>query len=190
MNWKMSEKSLFALLLRSPWWVSIAVFAGLALLARALLPDAYVWAGLFGGLPFLVIGVITARRQWLAPKPEQVAQQLEQLSGMAWRDFAKALTAAYSRQGYVVTAFEGVGADLQMVKAGRTTLVSCKRWKAAKLGVEVLRELVAARQRQDASLGACITLGQLSDTARAYAQAESVQVIEAGELAALMLRRS
>ena len=61
MKWKMSDKSLFALLLRSPWWISIAVFAGFALLARALLPPAYVWAGLFGGLPFLVIGVIAAR---------------------------------------------------------------------------------------------------------------------------------
>lgn len=188
MNWKMSEKSLFALLLRSPWWISIAVFAGFALLARALLPQAYAWAGMLGGLPFLVIGVIAARRQWLAPKPALLAQQLERVGAMNWRDFAQALTEAYSRQGYAVTPCAGVGADLQLVKAGRTTLVSCKRWKAAKLGVEALRELVAARQRQDASLCACITLGQLSDTARAYAQAESVQVIEGGELAALMLK--
>ncbi|NDB01486.1 MAG: restriction endonuclease, partial [Betaproteobacteria bacterium] len=28
MKWKMSNKSLFALLLRSPWWISIAVFVG------------------------------------------------------------------------------------------------------------------------------------------------------------------
>ena len=188
MNWKMSDKSLFALLLRSPWWISIAVFAGFALLARALLPEAYVWAGMFGGLPFLVIGVIAARRQWLAPKPALLAQQLERVGAMAWRDFAQALTEAYTRQGYAVTPWEGAGADLQLVKAGRTTLVSCKRWKAAKLGVEVLRELVSARQRQDASLCTCITLGQLSDTARAYAKAEGVQVIEAGELAALMLK--
>lgn len=188
MKWKMSEKSLFALLLRSPWWISIAVFAGFALLARALLPPAYVWAGLFGGLPFLVIGVIAARRQWLAPKPAQLAQQLERLSAMAWRDFAQALTEAYTRQGYVVTAFEGVGADLRLVKAGRTTLVSCKRWKAAKLGVETLRDLVAARQRQDASVCACITLGQLSDTALGFAKAQAVQVIDAEALATLMLK--
>ena len=188
MKWKMSDKSLFALLLRSPWWISIAVFAGFALLARALLPAAYVWAGLFGGLPFLVIGVIAARRQWLAPKPAQLAQQLERLSAMAWRDFAKAVTEAYTRQGFVVTAFQGVGADLQLVKAGRTTLVSCKRWKAAKLGVEPLRELVAARQRQDASLCACLTLGQLSDTAQTYAKAEGVQVVDAEALATLMLK--
>ena len=188
MKWKMSDKSLFALLLRSPWWISIAVFAGFALLARALLPPAYVWAGLFGGLPFLVIGVIAARRQWLAPKPAQLAQQLERLSAMAWRDFAKAVTEAYTRQGFVVTAFGGVGADLQLVKAGRTTLVSCKRWKAAKLGVEPLRELVASRQRQDASLCACLTLGQLSDTAQGFAKAEGVQVVDAEALATLMLK--
>jgi restriction system protein len=88
----------------------------------------------------------------------------------------------------VVTTFEGVGADLQLVKAGRTTLVSCKRWKAAKLGVETLRDLVAARQRQDASVCACITLGQLSDTALGFAKAEAVQVIDAEALATLMLK--
>jgi restriction system protein len=124
----------------------------------------------------------------MAPKPAQLAQQLERLSAMAWRDFAKAVTEAYTRQGFVVTAFEGVGADLQLVKAGRTTLVSCKRWKAAKLGVELLRELVAARQRQDASVCACITVGQLSDTAQTYAKAETVQVIDAEALATLMLK--
>jgi restriction system protein len=68
---------------------------------------------------------------------------------MAWRDFAQALTEAYTRQGYAVTPWEGAGADLQLVKAGRTTLVSCKRWKAAKVGVEVLRELVAQAAPDD-----------------------------------------
>lgn len=187
MNWKMSEKSLFATLLRSPWWISMGVFLGVALLARALLPEAYVGAGMFGGFPFLVISLIAARRQFLAPRPAQLAQQLERLASMGWRDFDQALSEAYTRQGYMVSSFEGSGADLKLVKDGRTTLVSCKRWKAASLGAEALRELVAARQHQDASLCACITLGQLSDSARSYARAESVQVIEAQALARLML---
>jgi restriction system protein len=187
MKFKMSEKSLFAVLLRSPWWVSIGVFAVFGLAARALLPADFAWAGLFGGLPFLVIGVMAARRQWLAPSTARVAQQLERVSTMGWSEFAQALTSAYTRQGYVVSTFGDKGADLQLVKSGQTTLLSCKRWKAATLGQQSLQELVAARQQQDATHAACISLGQVSDAARSYAKTHSVHLIEPGELAALML---
>ena len=187
MKFKMSEKSLFAVLLRSPWWVSMGVFVVFGLAARALLPADFAWAGLFGGLPFLVIGVMAARRQWLAPSPARVAQQLELVSNMGWSEFAQALKSAYTRQGYVVSPCEDRGADLQLVKSGQTTLLSCKRWKAATLGVQSLQELVAARQRQDASHAACISLGQVSDTARSYATSHSVRLIGPDELAALML---
>lgn len=188
MKWKMSEKSLFAVLLRSPWWVSIGVFVAFALAARALLPADFGWAGLFGGLPFLVIGVLAARRQWGAPSPARVAEQLERLGTLGWSEFAQALSSAYTRQGYVVNPYGDKGADFQLVKAGQTTLLSCKRWKAATLGVQSLQELVAARQRQDASHAACISLGQVSDPARSYARTHSVHLIEPTELATLLLK--
>jgi restriction system protein len=52
MKLKMSEKSLFATLLRAPWWVSFAVMLALALVAGAFLPDAYKTAGMLGTFPF------------------------------------------------------------------------------------------------------------------------------------------
>ena len=39
MRFKMSERSLFALLLRSPWWVSFLAALAVALVARLVLPD-------------------------------------------------------------------------------------------------------------------------------------------------------
>ena len=39
MKFKMAENSLFAILLRSRWWVSFTVGAGWALLAAALVPQ-------------------------------------------------------------------------------------------------------------------------------------------------------
>jgi restriction system protein len=39
MKFKMSEKSLFAILLRSPWWVSFLIGALLVLLTRVFLPE-------------------------------------------------------------------------------------------------------------------------------------------------------
>ena len=57
MKFKMSEQSLFAILLRSPWWISLALAVGFALLARALLPAEYFVFGVMGGFPFIVIAV-------------------------------------------------------------------------------------------------------------------------------------
>ena len=49
MKWKMAENSLFAVLLRSPWWISGAVALGLGGLAFMLpCPPDYRFAGAFG----------------------------------------------------------------------------------------------------------------------------------------------
>ena len=42
MKLKMSENSLFAILLRSPWWISMVLVAVFALASGALLPAPYV----------------------------------------------------------------------------------------------------------------------------------------------------
>ena len=67
MKFKMAEKSLFAILLRSPWWISFVLAGAVGLLARALLPAQYAGIGMMGGLPFVVIGCIALWRQAQAP---------------------------------------------------------------------------------------------------------------------------
>ena len=56
MKFKMAEKSLFAILLRSPWWISFGIALGFGLAAKALLPAEYVVFGALGGFPFVVVG--------------------------------------------------------------------------------------------------------------------------------------
>ena len=75
MKFRMSEKSLFAILLRSSWWVSIAVAAGIALVARMALPEQYMYAGMLTAIPFLGIGIVTAWRQLRSPKPHASRRQ-------------------------------------------------------------------------------------------------------------------
>ncbi|MBK9574592.1 MAG: hypothetical protein IPO43_18630 [Rhodoferax sp.] len=53
-----------------------------------------------GGLPFLVIGVIRAWRQWHAPNPERLDAALARAGEMSWRDFSSELEQAFGRQGY------------------------------------------------------------------------------------------
>ena len=188
MKLKMSENSLFAILLRSPWWISMVVVALIALASRALLPEPYVAFGVMGGFPFLVIGIMAAWRQWHAPSPARMAAALKAAGAMSWRDFSSAIEQAYGQQGYAVTRLNNNrSADFSLVKGGRTTLVSCKRWKAASHGVDALRDLVAAKQVQGADECTYISLAPVTENARRYAAEQGVQLMFQGELAHLIL---
>ena len=65
----MSENSLFAVLLRSPWWISFVVVGLITLTAGALLPKEYFVVGALAGFPIFVVGCIAAWKQLRAPNP-------------------------------------------------------------------------------------------------------------------------
>jgi restriction system protein len=187
MKLKMSENSLFAILLRSPWWISMLVVLVFVLASSALLPNQYVFFGVMGSFPFLVIGIIAGWRQWNAPNPARVAQALERAATMSWRDFANTLEQAFIKQGHTVTRLNSAAADFSLSKGGRVTLVSCKRWKAATHGVETLRDLVAAKDARDADHCTYISLAPLSDNARTFSKTQGVVLVSGNELAQLLM---
>ncbi len=185
MKLKMAENSLFAILLRSRWWISLAVAIGFVLVSMALLPREYALFGAVGGLPFAVISAIALKRQWGAPSPAQVEAQLARAAGMSWNDFATTLESSWRKAGYAVERIGGA-ADFVLDKGGRTTLVSAKRWKAARQGVEPLRELDAARRARDADAAVFLALGELSENAGAFARQAPVRVLQGADLAVLL----
>jgi len=186
MKFKMSEKSLFAALLRSPWWVSFLVMAAVALVAGALLPDAYKTAGMLGAFPFLVIGLMAAWRQRNAISPARIEQLTEQARSMGWRDFSILVESALQQQGFQVTRLNNGPADFQIEKNGRITLVSAKRWKAATVGAEHLRELLAVRESRDAFSCTCMSLGVFSQAAIDLASSSPMQLLGSANIAQLM----
>ncbi|PIT73234.1 restriction endonuclease [Limnohabitans sp. G3-2] len=186
MKFKMSEKSLFATLLRAPWWVSFLVMLAVALVAGALLPEAYKTAGMLGAFPFFVIGVMAAWRQRNAISPNRIQELLEQARGMGWRDFSVLVEEALRQQGFVVSRLNEGPADFQIEKNGRVTLVSAKRWKAATVGAEHLRELLAVRESRDAFSCTCMSLGVFSQAAIDLANDSPMQLLGAANIAQLM----
>jgi restriction system protein len=186
MKLKMSPNSLFAVLLRSPWWISFCVVAVITLASKALLPDGYVAFGVIGGFPFVVIGIMAAWRQRHAPDPTRLAETLQRAGAMPWRDFSTAVEQGFARQAYSVTRLPGTAADFKLEKNGQTTLVSCKRWKAANQGVEALRELVACQQAQGADHSVFISLNPLTDTAKKFAKAHGIVLMSDTALAQLL----
>ena len=181
----MSENSLFAYLLRSPWWISLLLAVALVLLALYALPAKYAVYGLSCALPFVVIAVMAAWKQRDMPSAARVAATLETVSAMSWRDFSALMEAALQRDGYLVTRREGA-ADFTLVKARRTVLMSCKRWKAATVGLEALRELDAERRAQEANEAIYVAIGKVSDNAQHFAAERRVRLMPATELARLL----
>ncbi|MFA7504158.1 MAG: restriction endonuclease [Burkholderiaceae bacterium] len=182
----MSENSLFAILLRSPWWISIAIAGGLVVASAALLPPDYVIFGAFAALPFVGIGAIAGWKQLRAPSPARIVATLDAVRAMSWNEFADAIEAAYRADGYTVTRLADKGADFELQKAGRSVLLSGKRWKVARTGIEPLRELVAAKRARDAQGCMYVATGELTDNARRFATQNGISVVAGPELARLM----
>ena len=187
MKFKMSDKSLFAILLRSPWWYSFLIASLLTLLARVFLPEAYVAVGMLSAFPFAIIGIMAAWRQRDKPSPESISQALSTLEKMSWKEFSSLMAQAFAMQGFNVVRLDSTSADLQLEKFGKTTLVSCKRWKAATLGVEVLKDLKALQTSQDATYAACISLSLPTGVALKFAKDNAIQLICQDDLDALCL---
>jgi len=188
MKLKMSDKSLFAILLRSPWWVSVLIVLGFALVGGALLPRDYAVAVVLGTFPFMVIAAMAAWRQAKAPSAARLAEALAHAGAMSWRDFAAAIEQVLQQQGYRVQRLDGSGADFRIERQDRVLVLSCRRWKAASHGVEVLRELEAARQAHSAQQATYISLLPVTDAARQYAQGVALRLIHGDELASLLLQ--
>ncbi|MSQ49552.1 MAG: restriction endonuclease [Betaproteobacteria bacterium] len=182
----MNKNSLFAVLLRSPWWISIAVAAGAFALARMLLPASYAPYALFTALPFLVIGGYAGWQQLRAPSATRIKAALEAIRALSWDDFSSAIEEAYRRDGYSVNRLNIAGADLELTKSGRVSLVACKRWKVARAGVEPLRELEAVRLARAAQECVYVSAGEITDKARAYAVGKNIRLLQSTELAQLL----
>jgi restriction system protein len=179
----MAKNSLFAILLRSSWWSSALIALALGAISLALLPEGFRAVGAMSGLPFLAIAGITLRRQWRLPSAARIEQTQQALAEMAWPAFAELLEQAFRRDGYTVRRGNSAAVDFELERQGRCTLVSARRWKSARTGVEALRPLQGARDACEASDAIYIGLGPLSENALPFAAAQRITIWQAAELA-------
>ena len=183
MKLRMARNSLFAVLLRSPWWISAVIALALGMASFALLPEQFRVVGALSGLPFAVIAALAARQQWRLPSAARVAETHAALGAMAWPAFADLLEQSFRRDGYSVERSEAAGVDFALERKGRRLLVCARRWKSARTGMEVLRTLQAAREATDAADALYIGLASLTETARLFAAEHRITIWHASELA-------
>lgn len=181
---KMAENSLFAILLRSPWWYS-AVAAGLILiLSSAIARGKFLIIGVSLSLPFFAIAFYAAFKQFQRPSPQQIAKVAAEARKMSAAQVAGKVADSYIKERFDSTPFKGKAADLELTRGYRKLLLSSKRFKAANTGVEPLKQLVAAGENAEATGYLYVTLGEVSANAREFARENNIEIIQSAELAA------
>lgn len=185
----MAQNSLFAILLRSRWWISFALAALVTLVSTALLPKDIAPFAAVTALPFFAIGCIAAWRQLRAPSPAKVEQALEIAAQQGWRDFSDRLERAWQAEGHTVTRLtDKDGADFVLEREGRTTVACARRWKAGVHGMEPLRALLAAGQARDATTVCYLSLQPPAENAAAWARQQGIALISGTDLGTLLTK--
>ena len=182
MKLTLPENSLFAILLRARWWVSLLVALGAFAVVRLFLNEGYAF---FAALPFLVIAVAALWRQFRVPSGARLDSAIDALRAMTWEEFARALEQGYRREGYSVKRVEGA-ADFELEKAGRLSLVAAKRWKASSTGVEPLKELVAAAKAREAVECVYVLAGEMTQNAVGFAKKTKINWVRGANLVKLV----
>ena len=186
MKFKMAENSLFAILLRSRWWVSFLVGAIWALLAAAFVPQPYKFIAILGSLPFWGVGFVAFIRQVDVPSDAEQERLLNHAASQNWSDFAADLERAWQAEGYSVERINQSTHDFVLRRNGKTTLAFAKRWKAINHGVEPLRQLLQATEQHQADACAYVCIVSLAETAQAFADQAQMAIVSSSTLAGLL----
>ena len=182
---KLPQNSLFAMLMRARWWVSALVALGVFAAARLILPAGFA---LFATLPFIVIAFVVAWKEIRQPRGARLDMALERLRAMSWEEFAFGLEEGFRRQGYAVGRAQGI-ADFELAKDGRVSLVCARRWKAARTGVEPLKELLAAGEKRGAGECIYVVAGEMTENARGFAKEKGIRLVEGAGIVASSAHR-
>jgi restriction system protein len=195
---------LFHILKVMPTWVgpilAVVVFVLLRFVIPSLLPanagviDAgSIWGPLFAMLSWLFAGCVllawVAAEIWKLMNRRLVDGQtdLASIKNISWRDFERLVSDAYRRKGYlsqvVGTNSGDGGVDIRLTGHGETVLVQCKQWKAWKVGVATVRELLGVMVSERADKGIVVTSGRFTQEARAFArQNPRIELVDGPEL--------
>lgn len=140
-------------------------------------------------LVFLLGGGLSAFNQFSRKKLHQnVAESSSKnaLNGMSWQQFETLVGEHFRQQGYKVEEVGGGGADggvdIILHKNGEKHFVQCKQWKAYKVGVKPVRELLGVMVGSAATGGIVVTSGEFTKDAIDFARENNIQLLDGTEL--------
>ncbi len=149
----------------------------LSFFGQIILPVAF----LLGSMASVIL---TVKRAKLYDKTSRNASQ-NSLDNMSWRDFEYLVGEYFRRRQFSVeeTKFGADGGvDLIATKGMEKYLIQCKHWKAYKVGVKVVRELLGVMVGAGATGGFVVTSGEFTKDAIHFAKANNILILDGKEL--------
>ena len=186
-----------------PWWVSVCVATALFLLLMFVVPaihwgdmfmkaiapiaPSYAW---FAWL-LLIPGAFSAYASFRKRRQFDAQTSLESIRELPWWRFEELVAEGYRRQGYFVEENPGRGADggtdVHITRGGRHYLVQCKNWKAKKVGVKVVREMLGLVTAHRAAGAVIMTTGSFTQEAEAFARNQPVELMDGSQVLKFVL---
>jgi restriction system protein len=111
----------------------------------------------------------------------------------SWQEFELLIGEYFRRQGYSVEETTGGadgGIDLILRRNREKHLVQCKQWKAYKVGVKIVRELLGVMVGVGATGGFVITSGEFTKDASLFAGANNIVLLDGKALRQIMRTQS
>jgi restriction system protein len=158
-----------------------SVFPGLlhvfAFFGQIILPVAF----LLGSMASVILNF---KRTKLYDKTSLSVSQ-NSLGNMSWQDFEYLVGEYFRRRQFSVeetkSGADG-GVDLIATKGMEKYLIQCKHWKAYKVGVNVVRELLGVMVGVGATGGFVVTSGEYTKDAVDFAKANNILLLDGKEL--------
>lgn len=147
-------------------------------LFKSIAPMLAPWAA---GL-VLMVWLVSLMQKWKRRQLLNKAGDLDKVRALSWQEFELLVGEYYRRQGFMVEEQGGAspdgGVDVVLRKSGLTTLVQCKHWKASKVGVKPIRELLGVMTHQNAYSGILVTSGQFTAEASDFAGENQIELVD------------
>lgn len=193
------DEGLLDLLMELPWWVSVCVATTIYVALMFIVPSIT-----FNGIFVKNLAQLAPRFAWMAaaifllPAAGSAIQSfrkrrmfdrqsgIESIRSLSWKQFEELLGEAFRRQGYSVqeNTYAGPdgGIDLTIKRDGNVYLVQCKQWRAAKVNVKVVREMLGLVTAHGAQGAIIVTSGMFTQEAKSFASGKSIDLVEGRQL--------
>lgn len=161
---------------------SNAINAMLGILLRALFKFLIPMALVFGA----VISVFTSFKSGQLFKSIKKNGAHDTVQGLSWQNFEFLLSEWFKKQGYATELTGGGGADggidIKLYRDSELHLVQCKHYKAWKVSVQIVRELLGVMTAEGAVGGYIVTSGRFTKEAYEFAEGKNIELIDGTKL--------
>lgn len=197
------NEGILEILTELPWWVSVIVSATLYLTLKWLIPalqiDNIILKGFTQASPnlaaplailLLIPAPLSALNSWRKKRLLDKQNDIDSIRRLSWKEFEELVAEIFRRKGYSVIENSSKGpdggVDVALKKDGNLFLVQCKRWKARKVGVQIVREMYGVMIAEQATGVIIITSGFFTQESQRFAEGKPIELIEGSQLASLV----